>query len=298
MAHPSAVEQLRLGDHVCWTCDGDDDWLDAMARLVDAGVRRGEKVLYLTESLLPAALVAGLSARGLNADGALASGQLVVRRAREVYLAGGGFDPDATLRTLTRHIRQAREEGWAGLRIIGDMAWALSPAPGVDQLDRYEAGANRLFLEGGAMAVCQYDQRLFSASELRRAAIAHPGSTSVTVNGRWRPLLRIHRTAPSGLRLVGEADMSNRRALASVLETLVTEHALRDEAIVIDMTELAFADGAAVGLILRAARKAPGGVRLVGCAPPVASLVSLLGAEAVAGLTMDGTPPGANGAAG
>ncbi|MEJ3746782.1 MEDS domain-containing protein [Actinomycetes bacterium KLBMP 9797] len=287
MANPSAIEQVRLGDHVCWAFSGDDQRLDAMARLVAAGVRQGEKVLYLTESLLPTALLAGLAARGLYAEEALERGQLDVRRAQETYLAGGRFDPDASVDTFAGHIERAHDEGWAGLRIVGDMAWALSARSGADQLARYEARLNRLFLEGRALAVCQYDQRLFSAAELRRASDAHTGTTVVSMNNHWRPLLRMRRTAePPGLRLAGEADLSNRRALASVLDTLVRDHAENDAPIVIDLADLRFADAAAVGLVLRAGAVAPAGVHVVGCAPPIARTFALLGADELTNLTI------------
>src|SRR5689334_13680768 len=91
MCSASVIDQLRLGDHVCWAFDGDDQRLAAMARFVAAGVRDGQKVLYLTESLLPLAVRAGLHSNGVEVDGALASGQLEIRTADETYLARGRF---------------------------------------------------------------------------------------------------------------------------------------------------------------------------------------------------------------
>jgi anti-anti-sigma factor len=230
MAHPHTA--LRLGDHVCWTFDRDDDRLTGMAEVVEAGARRYEKVLYLTESLLPTALLAGLEARGGAAGGASGRGQLVIDHARDTYLV-----------------------------------------------------ANRLFTRRRAMAVCQYDQRLFSAARLRQASAAHPGSTAVDSGVVWAPLLRMERT-PAGLRVAGEADMSNRGALTAVLDAMVEEHRDGERPAVVDLSGLTFADAAAVGLLLRVAAELPSGVRIVGCRPTVARMLALLGADEVPGLTV------------
>lgn len=285
MAHADTADRLRLGDHVCWTFDHDDERLACMAAVVDGVVRRNEKVLYLTESLLPTALLAGLEARGAPASGAAGRGQLVIGYARDTYLPGGRFDPDATIRTFERQISRALDEGWAGLRVIGDMAWASRAEVRPDHLSRFEAAASELFTSRSAMAVCQYDQRIFSAAELRWASAAHPARAEVAAGVVWAPLLRIERTR-RGLRLAGEADMSNRAVLAGVLRTLVEEHRRAGRPAVIDLNGLAFADAAAAGLLLRAAAELPQGVRVAGCHPTVARMLQLLGAADVDGLTV------------
>src|SRR5690242_10149209 len=117
------VERLRLGDHVCWTVD--DNRLAATARLADAGIEAGQRIVYLTESLEPTALLAGLDSLGVPVDKARHSGQLQVLPAERAYLTGGAFDPDRMLDTLAEKIEDARVAGYAGLRLITDMSWAL-----------------------------------------------------------------------------------------------------------------------------------------------------------------------------
>src|SRR6185369_12638700 len=117
------VEQLRLGDHVCWTFDDDDERLAAMARLVAVGINDSHKVLYLTGPMRPEALLDNLDARGVPTGRAVDDGQLAVRPADEVYLAHGEFDPDRSLGALRDQVSLARDEGWKGLRLVKDMAW-------------------------------------------------------------------------------------------------------------------------------------------------------------------------------
>jgi anti-anti-sigma factor len=282
------VEQLRLGDHVCWTFDDDDERLAAMARLVAVGIHDSHKVLYLTGAMRPDALLDNLDARGVPTERAVDEGQLSVRPADEVYLPDGEFDPDTTLGALREQIILARDEGWKGLRLVEDMAWAVRLEPGAEQLTRYEAHANRLVIDGSAMAVCQYDRRLFPDAELRRVASAHAAAALAGATADWRPALRIRRThEPQGLALSGEADISNRQALGAVLGALLDDVPDPHQPIVIDLAGLTFADSATAGLLVRAALVSKAGMRLVGCTPTVGRLLGILGAEHVPGLTIE-----------
>jgi len=279
------VEQLRLGDHVCWTFDDDDERLAAMARLVAVGINDSHKVLYLTGPMRPEALLDNLDARGVPTGRAVDDGQLAVRPADEVYLAHGEFDPDRSLGALRDQVSLARDEGWKGLRLVKDMAWALRLEPGADALTSYEAHANRLVVDGAAMAVCQYDRRLFPDAELRRVASAHPAAALADAGCDWRPALRMRRTHdPLGLALTGEADISNRHAFAAVLGALLDEARDASQPIVVDLSGLTFADSATAGLLVRAAQTARSGIRLVGCSPSISRLLGVLGAGHVPGL--------------
>jgi anti-anti-sigma regulatory factor len=288
-ADPATVDDLQLGDHVCWTVRDDEQCVELAARSITAGLREGHRVTFLAESLLPAALLAALAARGVATADSLGSGQLQVSVARDTFLPAGRFDPVATIELLAGQITEARDEGWAGLRLVGDMGWAMGTVPGVEHLEWYEAQVNPLCVAGGALAICVYDRRLFSGDELRSAASAHTASTTVAAGAEWEQLLRIRRIFdPPGLRLIGEADLSNRRALASVLTTLIDQPADRDRPLVIDIGELRFADGAAASLMVRAAAASPTGMRIIGCSPALARLLDLVGAGAVAQLTVSG----------
>jgi anti-anti-sigma regulatory factor len=291
-ADPVAVDDLQLGDHVCWTVRDDEQCVELAARSIAAGLREGHRVMFLAESLVPAALLAALAERGVATGDSLGSGQLQVSAARDTFLTGGRFDPAAAIELLAGRITQARTEGWTGLRLVGDMAWAMGTVPGVEHLEWYEAQVNPLCVAGGAMAVCVYDRRVFSGGELRVAASTHTASTTVVTGTGWAQLLRIRRVRdPAGLRLIGEADVSNRRALASVLTTLIEDPPDPDQPLVIDLAELRFADGAAANLLLRAAAASPTGMRIIGCSPALVRLLDLVGAGAVTGLTVEPAGP-------
>ncbi len=248
--------------------DDIDDRLDLMAQTVAAGLDAGDRVMVFTASLLPLAVLAGLEARGLAVAPAEQSGQMAVLSAREAYLPTGRFEPPRMLDAVAGHIEQAAKDGFAGLRLVGDMTWALDEPAGAEQLAGYEAQINQLYMDGRALGVCLYDRRSFSGELLRQVASAHPAMTNA--NAGQVPLLRIRRTTdPYGLRLVGEADFSNRHALNAALDAVVNQQTDPFHPIVIDVAGLRFLDAGTAAMLGRTALKAASGVHLI--APPRAA---------------------------
>ncbi|MFC6086435.1 MEDS domain-containing protein [Sphaerisporangium aureirubrum] len=274
---PYVIERLRPGDHVCVTYDDDEQRRAALVGSARAGVRHHHRLIYFAgwprETVL-----ADLEAGGLDARGLLDAGQVQVRSSAEGYLPGGRFEPEAVIGCWSREIATARDRGYAGLRVIGDMTWAAGRVPGGERLEWYEAEVNRVFAGGYAMALCQYDRRLFAPERLACLSAAHPSTFTPNAPIGWRPLLRILRTDdPPGVRLAGEADASNRAALAATLAVLPDDFAGVEVPLTLDVERLRFADAAAARLLVRAAGSVPGGVRFVGCSPPLVRLMKLAG---------------------
>jgi anti-anti-sigma regulatory factor len=286
-----SVDRLDLGDHVCWTFDDDTERLAGMARFVTAALGSGHRVLYATASLTPERLLTDLRAGGVEVEAAAARGQLRVRPVAEFYPTGTGLDSRQAIGRLTVEVDQAIAGGYRGARIIVDMAWARAAGVDLDQLIRYEELVNTLFAGGAAVGLCLYDRRLFAAAELHRVGTAHPGTTWVEDDSAWVPLLRMHTIAdPPELRLVGEVDMSNSRAFAPVLTAMGGTPDLARPPLVIDASELRFADVSAAGLLVRAASAAPAGVQVRGCRPAVARTLECVGARDVPGMAVTEAP--------
>ena len=285
MADSALLGRLDLGDHLCWMV-GDQETREAgTAAYVRAGLDRHQKVLYFGDG--PEQMLAGLRACGVDADSAVASGQLQASTAEATYLTSGAFDAQATIEGWRVESARARDQGYRGLRALGDMAWATRPVPGAGDLARYEAQVNRVFADGFAMAVCVYDTRLFDPAALRRVASAHPGGMSAVTAAADVPLLHVTRTgSPPGLRLRGEADLANRRALRTVLEHVSHDTDTAGRALTIDVSELHFADAETARMLIRAAEDTDR-MRIVGCTPSLAGLLGFLGAGVTPGLTVE-----------
>lgn len=277
----TVADQIQLGDHVCWTHDDESRALDAVGRYAAAGLRLGHKVICFTETSTPQAVRAHVGALGVPTEAAVASGQLRIVPALEVYPAGRQLLPEAMVATVAAEVTRAEQEGYPGVRLAGDMAWVLRTGITLDELQRYETALNRLFLDGRIAGLCLYDQRRFPAERLRALAAAHPGTAGTHAGRAWAPLLRAYRmTDPPGLRLVGQVDQSNREAFTAVLDDVT---AGGRAPVLLDLSELSFADVAAAAALVRAERASATGLRLVGCRPALRRLLGLLDIEPTAG---------------
>ncbi|MEU8816656.1 MEDS domain-containing protein [Actinoplanes sp. NPDC048796] len=270
------LDQLELGDHVCWTVDDDAVRLDVAVDVLASGLRLRQKVCYLGPS--PEMVLDGLMNRGVSPRSALATGQLVARTPEGSYLAGGSFDAAATVEHFLAEKQNARDEGYGGLRVVGDMSWAARGVPGAESLDRYEFRINELFVDGFVAGVCAYDRRLFDPLTLRRLALAHPGAAGPLLPFDPASSLRCRRTTePYGVKLSGEADMSNRYALESVLAGVIADLEPDGEEAVVDVTALRFADTSAARVLIQAVTASDNRMRVRGCLPVVGRLLRFHG---------------------
>ncbi|MEW9533518.1 MEDS domain-containing protein [Microbispora sp. NPDC049125] len=276
--------RLDLGDHVCRLYRDDEQRLATVAGFVEAGVGSGHQVAYFSVER-PETVLEQLGSRGVDGRALIERGGLRVTSAQDSYLASGAFHPEAVMSAWRRAIADARDCGYAGLWAMGDMAWAATKIAGADRLRWYEAEVNRVFTGEHALALCLYDERSFPADELDRIAAAHPGTLEPGDGPGWRPLLRMRRTVdPPGLKLTGEADASNRDALAATLDGLRDDLPRTGAPATLDLTDLRFADAAVARLLIRAARTFPAGMRIAGCSPWIARLLTLLGGDQIPGV--------------
>ncbi|WP_433795838.1 MEDS domain-containing protein [Actinoplanes sp. CA-252034] len=275
MIEAGMLGRLRPGDHACVVVDDDDVRRRSLATYVSAGLRDDERILYFGAD--PQRL-----ADELGLHDAVARGQIEMATPEDSYLAGGRFDPEATMEGWRSEAARARADGYRGLRAIGDMSWAAAPVPGAERLAWYEANVNRVFAERQAMAICLYDRRLFSAADLQRVTWAHPAAVDDTTSQDAEPALRFARTVdPPGVRLQGEAGLSNRQALRAVLDRLVDDAPGDRSPVTVDVSELRFADAATVRILLEAAVAGAPRLRVAGCSPGLRRLLLFNGAEAV-----------------
>jgi hypothetical protein len=273
-----ALAGLEPGDHVCWTFDSEQTRLDATAGFIRSGIRDEHKVVYYTADLAPADVVIGLSERGIDAAGMARIGQLEIATAAETYLASGRFDVASCMAGWSDVCGRAKAEGFAALRVVGDMAWASTGVPGAENLARYEASVNAIYAEGFAMAVCQYDTRKFAADQLRVFASAHPGTLRSNGRDLGAPLLRMRHVGPAHLRFAGDCDLSNRGAVVAALADLSAEAERLWLRATLDVNDLAFADSATAGALVECAVSTSTGLTIVGCRPGLADLLTLFGA--------------------
>jgi hypothetical protein len=81
----------------------------------------------------------------------------------EIFLEKGQFNVDHMLSSLSTEIVKALSQRYAGLRVTSEMAGCLHS--NLDRLIRYEVELNRSLPRQCTM-LCQYDQRVFTRSQL------------------------------------------------------------------------------------------------------------------------------------
>lgn len=288
MSGSGLLDRVAPGDHVCWIVDDDRIRADTIAGFLVAGLRARHRVVYSGDD--PESVLGALRERGADPAGPLRSGSLVADTPEASYLSAGYFDPELVLASWRAVADQARREGYLGLRVVGDMSWARRPVPGADRLSWYEAQVNTVISDGFVAGVCAYDRRLFDPLDLREYTWTHSGTAATGMPYDPQTSLRIRRT-PAGLVLSGEADRSNRAALAAVIDQLFDgngDGVDRSRELILDVRALRFADTAVARILVQAANRGPGRLRVTGCSPALRRLLCFTGAAEAPGLTVDG----------
>ncbi|HEY1394752.1 MEDS domain-containing protein [Roseateles sp.] len=170
-----ALEKMQPGDHYCGIFRSDADQRRITVDFVRLGLERHEQMLYLVHLQTAERLRATLLEADIDVDALIASGQLVVQAAKDVYLVDGVFDPRKMIEILGQETTRAVEAGYTALRVTGEMSWALEGDPGTERLVEYEALLNEFYATGApTYSICQYDQRRFDAELLLDVLHTHP----------------------------------------------------------------------------------------------------------------------------
>jgi PAS domain S-box-containing protein len=158
----AALGAISAPQHVCSVCENSDE-RDAIAmRFVRVGVERGEKCLYVAEREQPA-MRAALQAPGLE-----------VTTWGETYLQGGVFAPERMWAYWPQAAREARAQGFSGLRCIAEVDWVARSASGAARWMEYESRLGEVAARSGCTLLCQYSHALFPPWVVRDVIRTHP----------------------------------------------------------------------------------------------------------------------------
>jgi signal transduction histidine kinase len=168
------LHRLDHGDHVCLIYETFEEQMAAVVPFFREGLARGECCAYIVDEREAGDVVTVLSAHGLDVEGARERGALRFLTKREAYLRSGAFDPEAMIAFLSQTQDEALAAGFTGLRVTGEMTWALGAETGCERLIEYEALLNRFFPLSRTLAICQYNRRRFPAAIIRDTLRTHP----------------------------------------------------------------------------------------------------------------------------
>jgi PAS domain S-box-containing protein len=171
------ADQIRAmghGDHVCLIYDTLAEQVAALAPFIRAGLERGERCVYVCDDNTDAQIAEALGGAGVEVERELGRGGLRLLTRHDAHMAGGEFSPQAMIDLLRGMETEALADGFTGLRLSGEMTWALGPEAGCDRVAEYEALLNRFFAGSRALAICQYNRERFSAEVIEQALQTHP----------------------------------------------------------------------------------------------------------------------------
>ena len=241
MGSPLALDNavgLCPGDHASWAYEDLPGLRAACAIYLGDGPPRGERLVYVGDRQHGHLVddLAGL----VNRDAMLDSGQLEVHTVDELYRSDGQFRAHVQVEAFRRRAEQSVDDGYTGLRILGDITELIVDESLTQQLIEYEVAVDAMFACCPALALCAFDRE--------------------RVGSKWRLVTALHRvqhlerhqpafavTVSAGVvHLVGEVDTSSAGDLARLLDAIGDS---TQGELTLDLGDLEFIDIAATRVL-------------------------------------------------
>lgn len=170
-----AISRLQQGDHLCSIYRTQDEQFAVVVPFIQQGLEQcNEACLYIVDECTAHEVKEKLRQAGVDVAGALQSGQLRLLSKQDTYTRKGYFEPGEMLALLWEEIETAVQQGYAGLRVTGEMTWVLSRPPGAEHLLEYEARLNDFVHQQPAILLCQYNETRFAPDVLLNILRTHP----------------------------------------------------------------------------------------------------------------------------
>lgn len=189
-------QAFPAGTHMCFIFNDEAERRQVLAKYIQSGLESDEQVAYFVDTMAPEELREQLRKLGVAVPDP-EDRQCLLLSAEATYCPDGTFSPDRMLDTLEAAWTQSACDGFKGLRVTGEMNWALRKYPGSERLIEYEARVNQVLTKVPVTAICQYDARLFDGEILYELLKVHP---MMIVDGRVvrNPYYDVSETSRSG----------------------------------------------------------------------------------------------------
>ena len=164
--------EVGLGDHVGFFFKTNEERLSFVIPYIMNGLRNFERCVYIADENTVPAIRAEFERAGVDIDRATSTGALSVVSKYDTYLRHGMFEPDRMISDLDRDVRFALQNGFWGLRVTGEMSWALDLPSALGRLCEYEQELGRRWPTQLA-GLCQYNETLFASDVVERMVGCH-----------------------------------------------------------------------------------------------------------------------------
>lgn len=160
--------------HVCAFFNSRDEEYGVLGPYLKEGIEAGERVVTIVNPRLVDDHLGRLGAIGVDAKRKVHDGGLQVVPWDQAYLKDGVFDMDRMLGMIAAALSAGKEEGYPGMRLMGNMGWAYLGRPGTERIVEYESRANLVLERFGQPAVCVYDAARMSGQLMMDILRTHP----------------------------------------------------------------------------------------------------------------------------
>ncbi len=254
-------ELLAPGDHPCWVVEDDEAYIRLAGTVLEEGRRLHQRTaLFGPAGSRPLAALAG-------------SVELTADPGAE-FLGGGPLVPEAVFAAFRAETARARNDGYAGLRVVADMDWLLPLGPTAEEIVTFEAQLDEVVRRLEATVACAYRPGSFpSPATITAASCVHPAHWGPGAEPPFRVAL-----ADDGWAISGEIDNAVRDAFADAFDAVTGG----DGPCVVDLKGLEFIDVAGMRVIATAAARRTSPVVLRGGPPILPRAWGLVGFDEMA----------------
>ena len=169
---PAINEELGLGDHAAFFFKEKAERLTFVIPYILSGLRKNERCVYIADENTVPHILAEFRWAGVDINEATARGALSVITKHDSYLRHGIFEPARMMADLDCDVRLALQSGFSGLRVTGEMSWALDLPFALSQLREYEEQLGHRWPDRLA-GLCQYNESRFPAHVVEDMAACH-----------------------------------------------------------------------------------------------------------------------------
>ncbi|MFD3329919.1 MEDS domain-containing protein [Streptomyces sp. NPDC058701] len=188
------LDEVELGDHVCWRMDPAATFADARGYVAD-GALYGDKVVVI------------------GSRGSTAIGRDGGRPGSVVLDLPHPADTEVLLAAVRREARTAVREGFRSVRVLAERSPSAAPG-GAEELLARELKLDEFASESGAIVVCAFRPTQWDASALEQAACLHPHETGARAA---RPAFRMFSTGADRWSVDGVVDSECAAAFNAVV---------------------------------------------------------------------------------
>lgn len=161
-------------EHQCTVYDTQEQQFSVIVPFLKTAFDSRQRCLYVADENSVKTTLETLERGGLNISRHLQDGSFEILEKQDTFVRAGTFDPDAMISFLSNKADDALSRGHPGLRVLGEMTWALGANLGNERLLEFESKLNKLLPSKPLAIICQYNRRLFPPEVIIGVIETHP----------------------------------------------------------------------------------------------------------------------------